>query len=118
MNKYLTPTSNLKNEIKRLRAEVKRLREENDELRWFDDFCDICNTTTKTPLHHVNIKGENYCRACLDYTTTNLLAEVKRWKGNWTFLRDWLVRHINNEKTNPTARVFSEFFLQLMDEEE
>ena len=56
----------------------KRLREENDELRWFDDFCDICNTTTKTPLHHVNIKGENYCPACLDYTTTNLLAEVKR----------------------------------------
>ncbi len=44
-----------------------------------------------------------------------LLAEVKRWKGNWTFLRDWLVKHINNEKTNLTARAFSEFFLQLMD---
>tara|TARA_R100000231_G_C5275426_1_gene149926 strand:- start:185 stop:478 length:294 start_codon:yes stop_codon:yes gene_type:complete len=45
----------------------------------------------------------------------DLLAEVKRWKENWTFFRDWLVKHINNEKTNPTARVFSEFFLQLMD---
>ena len=44
-----------------------------------------------------------------------LLTEVKRWKGNWTFLRDWLVKHINNEKTNLTARAFSEFFLQLMD---
>ena len=44
-----------------------------------------------------------------------LLEEVKRWRGNWTFLRDWLVAHINNEKTNRTARAFSEFFLQLMD---
>tara|TARA_R100000458_G_C8024388_1_gene82685 strand:+ start:134 stop:502 length:369 start_codon:yes stop_codon:yes gene_type:complete len=44
-----------------------------------------------------------------------LLEEVKRWRGNWTYLRDWLVKSINNEKTNLTARAFSEMFLQLMD---
>tara|TARA_R100000149_G_C5786654_1_gene80133 strand:+ start:191 stop:502 length:312 start_codon:yes stop_codon:yes gene_type:complete len=64
---------------------------------------------------HDFVGMDNEANAQLMADAPLLLEEVKRWRGNWTYLRDWLVKSINNEKTNLTARAFSEMFLQLMD---
>ncbi|QDP51867.1 MAG: hypothetical protein GOVbin4206_34 [Prokaryotic dsDNA virus sp.] len=98
-NEYANADAQLIADAPLLLAEVRRLREQNEMLLEELKNDDTGMKAIDSLLKAVEDRNE----------------EVKRWKGNWTFLRDWLVKHINNEKTNLTARAFSEFFLQLMD---